>query len=479
MRSLLLLPFVLCPFAIGWSQSPYPPLDEIRENAPVIVITHVTLIDGTGAPALPDQSVVIRDGKIAAVGPTAQITTPAGGKVIDATGHTLIPGLVGMHEHLFYPMPNPRAPIFIELPSSFPRLYLASGVTTARTTGSIEPYTDLETKRDIDAGRIPGPKFDLTGPYVEGAPAGYQQMHGLSGADEAREFVRYWHSTGFTSVKAYTNVTPDELRAAIEEAHRLGMKITGHLCSVGYLEAAAMGIDDLEHGPFSAPDSDLYSKRKPGSCDDSYGDMMKELAGQTDPEGPQLQETIRQLVAHHVAITSTLAVIEGGTRPPIEHEFNGRSRLLMNPASWSQAMTSRAFETTVDDQILARLKKEMKFEHAFVKAGGMLLAGCDPTGDGHVLAGLGDQRQLELLVEAGFTVPEAVKIYTLNGATFLGQDQHIGSVAVGKQADLVLLKGNLDKDVTAIENPELVFKDGVGFDSEKIYQSILGLVGVR
>jgi imidazolonepropionase-like amidohydrolase len=479
MRPLPTLLFVLCPLLSGWSQSPSPMADVIRENAPVIAITHVTLIDGTGAPARTDQSVVIREGKIEAVGANEKVTLPAGAKVIDGTGHTLIPGLVGMHEHLFYPGPTMRAPIFVELPSSFPRLYLASGVTTARTTGSVEPYTDMELKRDVDAGRVPGPKLELTGPYLEGAPSSFQQMHGLSGADEAREFVQYWHSAGFTSVKAYMNVTQEELRAAIEEAHKLGMKVTGHLCSVSFREAATMGIDNLEHGPFGAPDSDLYSKRKPGSCSEVWQDMVKDSAEHVDPEGPELQETIRLLIAHHVAITSTLAVFEGGTRPPIAREYGSRSYLLMSPASWSYVMTSRAPETTVDAQVQAILKKEMQFEHAFVKAGGTLLAGCDPTGDGHVLAGLGDQRELELLVEAGFSVPEAVKIYTMNGAVFLGEDQHIGTIVVGKQADLVLLKGDLDKDVMAIEHPEVVFKDGVGFDSEKIYQSIRGEVGVR
>jgi imidazolonepropionase-like amidohydrolase len=108
-----------------------------------------------------------------------------------------------------------------------------------------------------------------------------------------------------------------------------------------------------------------------------------------------------------------------------------------------------------------------------------LVAGCDPTGDGHTLAGLGDQRELELLVEAGFSVPEAVKVYTLNGAQLLGKEKGIGTVATGKQADLVFLKGDLTKDVNAIEKPELVFKNGVGYDSERIYESVRGFVGLR
>jgi hypothetical protein len=118
----------------------------IRENSPVIALTHVQLIDGTDAAAQADQTIVIDHGKIAAVGSAASTNVPAGAKAIDARGKTVIPGLVGMHEHLFYPATNDGEPIFIEQPFSFPQLYLASGVTLARTTGSIEPYTDLPSE---------------------------------------------------------------------------------------------------------------------------------------------------------------------------------------------------------------------------------------------------------------------------------------------------------------------------------------------
>lgn len=453
----------------------------IRERSPLIAVTHITLIDGTGAPASPDQTIILRNGTIENVGASTALTPPSDARVIDGTGHTLIPGLVGMHEHLFYIKPAPEAGAFLsEQPVSFPLLYLASGVTTARTAGAIEPYTDLEIKRQIDAGKAVGPALELTGPYLEGSPPTFEQMHALANPQEALDFVRYWHSVGFSSMKAYMNVTPEELKASIEEAHRLGMKVTGHLCSVSFREAAEMGIDNLEHGPFLAPDSEFYSKRKQsGSCEPVMQDMFAELARSIDSSGSTARETIRVLVEHHVAITSTLAVAEGGSRPPIIHELIGRAPTLMSPAAWSYAMTSRALNQMADLQIQSTLKKEMQFELAFVHAGGHLVAGCDPTGDGHTLAGLGDQRQLELLVEAGFSVPEAIKIYTLNGAELLGKERQIGSIARGKQADLVFLKGDLIKHVNAIEKPELVFKTGVAYDSERIYERVRGLVGLR
>ena len=116
----------------------------------------------------------------------------------------------------------------------------------------------------------------------------------------------------------------------------------------------------------------------------------------------------------------------------------------------------------------AAFQKEMEFERAFAKAGGLLLAGLDPTGMGGIVAGFGDQREVELLVEAGFTPLEAIHIATANGAQFLGELDRIGTIAPGKQADLVVIKGNPSKQIEDIENVETVFKDGIGYDSAKL-----------
>jgi Amidohydrolase family len=124
-------------------------------------------------------------------------------------------------------------------------------------------------------------------------------------------------------------------------------------------------------------------------------------------------------------------------------------------------------------------KKEMEFEYAFAKAGGLLLAGEDPTGMGGVLAGFGDQRELELLVEAGFTPLEAIHIATSNGAEYLGEANRIGTIAAGKQADLVVIKGDPSRRIEDVENVEIVFKDGVGYDSAKLIESVRGMVGMR
>jgi imidazolonepropionase-like amidohydrolase len=442
---------------------------------------HAELIDGTGSAPRADQTIVLDHARITMVSPSASAQVPPNAKVINATDKTVIPGLVGMHEHLFYALPGEGEIVFAEQPFSFPQLYLASGVTTARTTGSIEPYADLAVKARVDSGLLPGPEFYLTTPYLQGAPSWYLQMHELKNADEALQFVRYWHSVGFTSVKAYANITPDELRAGIEEAHKLGMKITGHLCSVGFRQAAEMGIDNLEHGPYGAPDGELFSKKEPGICPSDVLAMLKEIATKVEPGGPQLTKTIRILVAHHVAITSTLPILEFGERPPISSEgLVGRAHRLMSPQWWSRAMTDRA-RWSEPSRTWAQmlLKKEMRFEREFVAAGGFLMAGSDPAGGGLDIAGLGDEREVELLAEAGFTTPEAIHIATQNGAAFLGIADRVGTIAVGKQADLVLLDGDLANHITTIEKPEIVFEDGVRYSSKAIYDSLREQIGLH
>ena len=459
----------------------------VKVDAPAVALEHVRVIDGTGAAAKEDQTVLIVNGKVNMVGsaqaPRNQVM-PSNTKVIDATGKTLIPGLVGMHEHLFYPLPDGGPgllPLYGEMADSAPRLYLAGGVTTARTAGSLEPYTDISIKQLIDSGKMPGPKLFLTGPYLEGSPAIGPQLHTLTGPDDAANLVNYWAGEGMTSFKGYMHATPEELKAAIDAAHAKGLKVTGHLCAVGFKEAASLGIDNLEHG--LVVDTEFYSGKKEGVCPGQHPPQA-ELA-KMDVEGPQIQGTIHDLIAHHVAVTSTLAIFESfaPNRPPMSQEMRVRESLL--PDAWGSFVTTRAVIATRAAEAPAEaistrlLQMEMQFEHDFAKEGGLLMAGCDPTGYGGVLPGFGDQRNLELLVEAGFTPEQAIQIATENGAKWLGQDAHIGTIAPGKDADLVLIDGNPAKNIADVEKVDTVFKDGIGYDPQKLVESVRGLVGLR
>jgi len=471
----LLLLFFFC---ITNSFAQTPDRQFIRTDARVVALLHVRVIDGTGAPAKDDQTIVINDGKIQSVEPSASAKIPANTQTLDLNGYTVLPGLVGMHNHMFFPMGG-SPPMYSDMGISFPRLYLALGVTTIRTTGSVAPYTDLEIKKLIDAGRMIGPKMHITAPYLEGVGSFTPVMHTLTGADDARRMVNYWADLGATSFKAYMNITRDELRAVVEEAHKRKLKVTGHLCSIGYKEAAEIGIDNLEHGLFA--DTEFVPNKQPDQCPQGGLNSLRQL----DLNGAAAQDTIRTLVSKNVAVTSTLPVFEAAGAPLAQSGIGATSALLnprvlnvMSTDARVRYLQSRA-RVSSDSNFVALLRKAMDFERAFVKAGGLLLAGLDPTGNGGIVAGFGDLREVELLVEAGFTPTEAITIASLNGAKFLGEDARIGSIAPGKQADLMVVKGNPAATISDIENVEIVFKDGIGYDSEKLIQSVQGLVGIR
>ena len=454
----------------------------VRVSAAKVVLTHVRIIDGTGAAAVDDQNVILENGKIRAIEKATDVPATPDTTVLDLQGYTVMPGIVGMHDHLFYiARPNLNSqgkfeqPVLVtQMTFSAPRLYLAGGVTTMRTTGSVETYADLNLKRDIDAGKLPGPHIDVTGPYLEGPDSYFLQMPHLKSAEDARQTVEYWADRGVTSFKAYMNITRAELKAAVDAAHQRGLKVTGHLCSVTYKEAIEAGIDDLEHGFFV--NTQLDPGKKLDTCSESQGDYTLE---HMPPESAEAKDLIDTLVKHHVAITSTLPVFEndmGGGRPPIRQQAMDTMTPEAREVFFFLRERSAARASHKKDPGLL-FHRDMELERAFVAAGGLLLAGPDPTGAGDVIPGFGDQREIELLVEAGFSPVEAIKIATLNGAVYLGRDSQIGSIATGKNADLVVIKGDPSRQISDIENVEIVFKDGVGYDSQKLLESVKGRYG--
>ncbi len=437
----------------------------VRSDAAVIALTNARVIDGTGAAAREGQTLVIRDGRIAALGATGSVAIPEGAETIDLAGKSLLPGLVMLHEHLYYPT-GPG--MYGQLGLSFLRLYLAGGVTTMRTGGNVNGYVDINLKRGIDSGVVAGPAMDATAPYLNG-PLQLRQLRALKGPDDARKMVAYWADEGATSFKAYMQITRAELGAAIEEAHKRGLKVTGHLCSVTFAEAAKLGIDNLEHGFLVA--SDFVPNKQPDVCPAG----SRQAFDAVDPAGPVARELIRDLVARKVAITSTLTVFEtsvpGRPVPPGVDVLVPQLR-----EQFERQHTAIARQT--DTLRGAGLNKEMALELAFARAGGLLVAGTDPTGYGGVLPGYSNQRALELLVEAGFTPLEAISIGTLNGAKYLGRDAQIGTVAVGKQADLMVVAGNPAARIADVRNVEIVFRLGIAYDPKKLIESVKGSVGL-
>jgi imidazolonepropionase-like amidohydrolase len=436
-------------------------------DAPVIALTHARVIDGTGAAPRENQTLILNNGVITAMGGSGGTEVPAGAQTIDLTGKSVIPGLVMVHEHLYYP----NGPgVYGQLGESFSRLYLSGGVTTMRTGGNVNGFMDLNMMRLVEAGQKPGPAIDATAPYLNG-PNTFIQMRTLKGPEDARRQVQYWTDEGATSLKTYMQITRGELAAAINEAHRRNIKVTGHLCSVTYAEAANLGIDNLEHGFFAA--TDFVADKKPDECP-GQGVGQKTIAA-LDENGAPFRNLVKLLIEKNVAITSTLTVFEtftpGRPKPPGIEVLTPQLREQFDQNYARTSLNKESIYTTL-------FPKGMALERAFAKAGGLLIAGTDPTGGGGVIPGFANQRQVELLVDAGFTPLEAISISTLNGAKYLKREKTVGSIAVGKQADLVVINGNPAASIGDIRKVETVFKQGVGYDPAKLIASVQGKAGI-
>ncbi len=453
--------------------------DETRKyidyNDPVTVFKDALVIDGKGSPAKPHQTVIIRNGKIDWVGDDASATVPQGAKVIDLSGKALMPGLVMLHEHMYISATSfdPLYRNLRQLPFSFPRLYLAGGATTIRTAGSIEPYSDIRIKKDIDSGALPGPFIELTAPYIEGSNAIFPQMKETKTPAEAAAFVNYWADQGFTSFKAYVGVDKPILKAAIDAAHKRNLKITAHLCAVTYGEAAELGIDSLEHG-FSVS-TDFVQDKVENTCPP---DSNKPWLAKLDVGSDRVKQFLQLLIDKKVVIDSTPAVFEGALmdqpRPPVD------VLAAMSPEIRDSYLNLFARVKSAKPPYLGDIsfEKTAKMEKMFYDMGGLLTVGTDPTGIGGTLAGYGNWRAIELLVEAdGFTPLEAIKIATLNGAIALGVDKQIGTIEPGKSADLVVIEGDPSKNINDIQKVQYVFRNGVGYNSRKLFDSVKGKVG--
>jgi imidazolonepropionase-like amidohydrolase len=443
----------------------------IKYNIPLIAITHVKVIDGTGGPARSDQTIVISNGKIQQLGDAKSITLPAGIQVIDGTGKTVIPGLVMLHEHLYYTMPAGSFFNIAEMPFSFPRLYLAGGATTIRTAGSIEPQTDLAIKKMISDGKVIGPDMDVTAPYIEEQGYDIPALNVIKGPQEAAATVKFWADRGCTSFKMYVHATKADMAAVVKEAHKRHMKVTGHIGAVTYREAAETGIDNLEHGFMASSDFDSL-KTEDKVVDNEERQSLINL----DVNSPKMKSLQQYLIGKHVALTSTLTVFE----PSTGHEMvPGGGEAALTPEAKDLVEKRWQAAQNRDQSTIQLFKKEQAWEKMYYDLGGLLVAGTDPTGAGRVVSGYSNHREIELLVDGGFTPEQAIKICTLNGAVYLGRQDEIGTLATGKKADLVLIDGDLTQDIKNIRKTELVFKNGVGFDSQKIFDSVKGHVGMN
>lgn len=444
----------------------------VVHTAPLIMLTNARIIDGLGNPAIENQRILLKGGRIAKIG--KRLNIPANAEVVDLVGKTVMPGLVLAHEHNFYSS-MVGGPFHMNyMAYSFPRMYLAAGVTTARTTGSLEPYTDLELKRRIEAGEYVGPDYHLTAPYVDGPGTGVTQLHGVDDPADAARMITYWAAEGFTSIKLYVSLPAAEMQTAIETAHEHGMQVTGHIGRVSYRHATELRIDNLEHGFLAASDW------MPGRLSDTPVTPREiyQSVADLDPEADETFAVIQHLIDEGVAVTSTLAIFETFTRgrPPA-----GAAELaaLAPPLRESYLKTWAAISQSEDDMRKRAWANNLEMEVEFFRRGGHLVVGTDPTGYGGCLAGYGSWRAIELLVEAGLTPLEAIQCATSNGARLLRIADRAGRIQPGYEADLMIIDGKPDEDIADLRKTQTVFKNGIGYDTAALFASVEGMVGIQ
>jgi cytosine/adenosine deaminase-related metal-dependent hydrolase len=321
----------------------------------------------------------------------------------------------------------------------------------------------------VDDGVLPGPRFRIAGPYLNG-PSRNPMTRSITSPAEARRVIAYWADEGATWVKFLGTVTREVLGAATTEAHARGLRVTGHLCSVTFTEAAAVGIDLLQHGFIT--NSEYVPGKRPDVCPP---ENMRAQAD-VDVDSAAVQASIRSIVAGKAAVASTLSAYE--TFVP-ERPLDPRALQLLDAETRAEVETTHAELAQGGLVVPPRLlRKMMEWERAFVAAGGLLGSGSDPWGTG-LLPGLGNLRNYELLVEAGFTPEQVIQIMTLNGARILGEDAHLGSIAPGKLADLIVVSGDPLRTPGDIYNVVTVFRDGVGYDSMRLREAAKGKVGLN
>lgn len=498
------------PFAYDPRASAYN--DEfVAHKAEILVLEHASVIDGTGSEPKTDQTIVIEDGKIAAVGDTGSVSVPSGAEVVSMAGKTIIPGYVMHHEHLYYhSLAQVPGMAYLATPSmiTMPRLYLSAGVITARSIGTYHPFDDLKLKEGIDRNILLGPDFFLTAPFIQGDPKYYQLMPEITSADAATREVQYWSARGFHNFKTYVDVSRSQMKAAAAEAHKQGKNISAHLCSMTILEALDAGIDEIEHG-FQSIAMDILRLRKgadkdyqpnatqffsdqpvfqfeAGAADVDFDEderrcrfdvIFGPLLNEVDVHSPEVQYIFRKIIEKGAIVDSTLGglarLMANTVLPPVSDD----TKSFYTPARQAQwdkeigKLHGRSGDLTVF------IRRLMELDHAFWRAGGRLVIGSDAVGLGGALPGVNNIESIELLVRAGVPALEVIKIATLNGARALELHDR-GVIATGLRADLVVLGGNPVDDVAAFYNVNTVFKGGVGYSSIKLQDSVRGTMGM-
>ena len=427
----------------------------------ITVIEGGTLIDGTGREPIRDALIIINGNKFVSVSQIGKIKYAEGARVIKANGKFILPGLIDMHVHY---------------DSWMPELFLAHGVTSIVDLGSWDWV--IAQKEGIEKGKIPGPRIFTSSFLLDGRLFWDVPFYRLENAEMARRVIRDFIDRKVVDVvKVYNEITPDKLRIIVEEAHKAGLPVMGHLGAIDAREATALGIDGLAHASGVAlatitdPErrKELQEFERLGIAVDYP--LYLEYHAFMDPA--KVDELVRQMVQKNVRIecdlinTSRWAAARRGAYEREDYEFlqnpslkyvpeNVRERILY----WQPLKKMSPREA---QQLQKGYVKLQSFIVRFVNAGGKVLAGTDSSS--FVLPGLSLHREMELLVEAGLSPMQAIVAATKNNAEFLRKQAELGTIEQGKLADLVILKNDPLQDIRNTKDIELVMKSGEILDT--------------
>jgi len=415
-------------------------------RASTIAIVGGTLIDGTGSAPIPDAVVVIHDGRIVAVGPRAQVKIPKHADVVDARGKTILPGLWDMHAHFEQVEWGP--------------IYLAAGVTTVRDCGN--EFEFITAVRDaIAKGRGLGPRLLLAG-IVDGTGLFTIGVERVDKPEQARTWTDRYHDAGFQQMKIYSSVKLEEVKVIADEAHSLGMTVTGHVPEgLNAYQVIEAGQDQINHIGYIA---DIMHAPFPAGM--SRADRRKALAD-LDLDSPEATKAIAFLKDHHTVVDPTIALFEFFTattaKPPASFE-PGVTKIAPELAQPLTDVGPPTEQSAIGDKVFA---KELSIVGMLHKAGIPVVAGTDQTVPGHSL-----HREIELYVQAGFTPMEAIQAATIVPAKAMGLDKELGTVEKGKRGDLILINGNPLEDIHNTRNVEYVITNGTMYHTAELWQSV-------
>ena len=426
-------------------------LAEISKGIPgshsaTVAIVGATLIDGTGAAPIPDSSVVIENGRIKAVGPRSKVKIPQNASVVDAKGKFLLPGLWDMHAHFEQVEWGP--------------IYLAAGVTTVRDCGN--EFEFITSVRDaIAQNRGLGPRLLLAGIVDGTGPLALSVQH-VDTPEQARTWVDRYHQAGFQQMKIYSSVKLEEVKAVADEAHRLGMTVTGHVPQgLNAFQTIEAGQDQINHIQYVV---DIM--HAPFPKDMSRPDRMKAIAD-LNLDSPEAQKAMSFLKDHHTVVDPTMALFELFTattaKPPSSFE-PGVEKIAPELAQPITDVEPPSERSAIGDKVF---HKEIAVLGALHRAGIPIVAGTDQAVPGYSL-----HREIELYVQAGFTPMEAIQAATIVPARAMGLDKESGTVQKGKRGDLILINGDPLQDIHNTRNVEYVISNGTMYRTAELWQSV-------